>query len=330
MSHHPPTHSPSAELALHDPHGGQEAQGAHGAHGDGHDHGHTILGFGTLAGVLALLMFFTLLTVGLSRAEVAVADYLQIEIPQWVNVAIALTIATIKGALVAMFFMQLRYDNPINTMILLFCLFAFALFLFFSMMDLGARNVVYDFKSGEVKRGGQGIDATYEVHEYDPIKGEYKYDRDGQPVMVKAGVNTGGDPIYLWARKQRMLAIETDVKAAFERVLKGQAIVHGSAVDSTLDHVIADMTKSGELADLELQKDLVIKKTTEKVFKSEYDAAHGHGGHGHDDHGPASTSQQSRPARGLTPGLLTEPGHGGDHGAGHTQSHGGGKPSGGH
>lgn len=324
MSHHSPSHSPSAELDLHDPHGD------HAGHGDGHEHGHTILGFGTLAGVLAVLLFFTLLTVGLSRAEVAIADYLQIEIPQWVNVGIALTIATIKGALVAMFFMQLKYDNPINTMVLLFSLFAFALFLFFSMMDLGSRNVVYDFKSGEAKRGGMGIDATYDKQQYDPVTGEYKFDRDGQPVMVKAGVNTEGDPIYLWARKQRINAIQAEVLVAYDKLVKGQPLSMASKVDSTLEHVVADLKKSGELADLELQKDLVVKATTDAVFQAEFNEAHGHGGgHGHDDHAVRSSSQMSRPSHGVTPGLLTEPGHGGGtHDAGHapaatTGGHGG-------
>jgi len=55
-----------------------------------------------------------------------------------VNVLIALSIAVVKSILVAMFFMQLKYDNPLHSIIFLFCLFALALFLFFAMTDLGA------------------------------------------------------------------------------------------------------------------------------------------------------------------------------------------------
>ncbi|MCC6659611.1 MAG: cytochrome C oxidase subunit IV family protein [Phycisphaerales bacterium] len=126
-------------------------------HGDleGH-HGHVIIPVSTLLGVLVVLLFFTVLTVAASRAEVWIASTFNVNIPQSVNVGIAVSIAVIKSILVASFFMQLKYDSAVNTLVFLFCLFAFALFLFITMTDLGARSVVYPYKAGEVIRGGTG------------------------------------------------------------------------------------------------------------------------------------------------------------------------------
>ena len=124
-------------------------------HGATH-HEHVIIPKSTLMNVLLVLLFFTLLTVGLSRAEVWAADYFDVVIPQWVNVAVAMSIATIKGTLVVLFFMQLKYDNKLNAIIFCNCLFAVGLFLFFSMIDLGNRGVVYEWKKGEITVGGLG------------------------------------------------------------------------------------------------------------------------------------------------------------------------------
>ena len=137
----------------HDPH--NHALDPTDPHGATH-HEHVIIPKSTLMNVLLVLLFFTLLTVGLSRAEVWAAGYFGIEIPQWVNVAVAMSIATVKGLLVLLFFMQLKYDNKLNDIIFANCIFAVALFLFFSMADLGFRGVVYEWKKGEISLGGTG------------------------------------------------------------------------------------------------------------------------------------------------------------------------------
>jgi cytochrome c oxidase subunit 4 len=124
-------------------------------HGATH-HEHVIVRPSTLMAVLMTLLFFTLLTVGLSRAEVWAADYFDVMIPQWVNVAVAMSIATVKGLLVLLFFMQLKYDNKLNSIIFANCIFAVGLFLFFSMIDLGNRGLVYTWKQGEISVGGLG------------------------------------------------------------------------------------------------------------------------------------------------------------------------------
>ena len=108
--------------------------------------------------VLLALMFFTLLTVGASIAEQFFATTFNVEIPAWVNVIVALSIAAVKTTLVVMFFMQLRYDSPINTMIFIFTLLTVAFFLGFTMMDLGNRSTIDRFKGVYIVDGGTGLD----------------------------------------------------------------------------------------------------------------------------------------------------------------------------
>ncbi|MCH8805302.1 MAG: cytochrome C oxidase subunit IV family protein [Planctomycetes bacterium] len=51
------------------------------------------------------------------------------------NLLVALVIAVIKGSLVVMYFMHLRYDRPINAIILVSSLVFLALFIGLAMMD---------------------------------------------------------------------------------------------------------------------------------------------------------------------------------------------------
>lgn len=124
-------------------------------HGETH-HTHVIVSAKTLMNVLLILLFFTILTVAASRAEVWAAATFHVEIPQWVNVMVAMSIAVVKGTLVLLFFMQLKYDNKLNAIIFANCIFALGLFLFFTMTDLGNRGAVYEWKKGEIKVGGLG------------------------------------------------------------------------------------------------------------------------------------------------------------------------------
>jgi cytochrome c oxidase subunit 4 len=168
---HQPSHQPLDQL---DPH-----------HELLHEHGdHVILRMSTLAGVLGALLFFTVLTVGQARAEVWANETFHIHIPQIINALIVLTIAVIKASLVALFFMQLKYDSPLNSVVFLTCVAGLGLFLAFSMIDLGMRNRVQDYKAGEIQKGGLGI-------------------------TVPNRVDTGGMPITEWARVARIQHIMT-------------------------------------------------------------------------------------------------------------------------
>lgn len=130
---------------------------AHAAHGDhGHDHGHFVIPQRTLLVVFGILLLGTLATVAAAQIEVWFAATFNVVIPQWVNVAVALSIAAVKSTVVALYFMQLRYDNPFNSLVVVFTLFTLAFFLGFTMLDLGSRKALYDYKGSYVSTGGQG------------------------------------------------------------------------------------------------------------------------------------------------------------------------------
>lgn len=77
-----------------------------------------------LAAVFAALLLLTLLTV-------AVTWY---DLGSW-NLIIALGIATCKAALVVLFFMHLRYDNPFYAIVFITALLFVALFLGLTLLD---------------------------------------------------------------------------------------------------------------------------------------------------------------------------------------------------
>jgi cytochrome c oxidase subunit 4 len=112
----------------------------------GHHHAHVIVPMRILVVVLTLLLVFTLMTVGAAQLEVWISHTFNVVIPQWVNVAVALSIAFVKATIVALYFMQLRYDNPVNSLVVIFTLFTLVFFLGFTMIDLGSRQTLYDYK----------------------------------------------------------------------------------------------------------------------------------------------------------------------------------------
>lgn len=126
------------------------------SHGHDESHSHVIVGPGTLRTILVFLLFFTVLTVAFAELEVYIEHSMGILLPWWVNVIGAMAIAVVKSILVMAYFMQLKYDNPLNTLVMLFCFFALGLFLMFTGLDLFSRGLVYDFKSGPVIAGGTG------------------------------------------------------------------------------------------------------------------------------------------------------------------------------
>ncbi len=125
----------------------------HGYH-TGDTHGHTIIPMSTLRAILGALLLFTFLTVFAARAEIWFAEAFNVAIPDWVNASIAMGIAVVKALLVALFFMQLKYDNPLNAIIFSSCLFCVALFLFISAYDLKTRGNTYRWTGQESSAGG--------------------------------------------------------------------------------------------------------------------------------------------------------------------------------
>ncbi|GIK19335.1 MAG: hypothetical protein DYG93_05605 [Leptolyngbya sp. PLA2] len=156
MSHSKPTHHNGDEYDPNNPHGFTYV-----------DHGHHVMSGRTLLLVLLALLAFTGLTVGAAEVETYMIEVMGWNIPHWANVIIAMTIATVKAFLVVTFFMALKYDNPLNTIVFLFCLFAFAIFLSFTALDLGNRDRVEAYRAQQITAGGTGVNLTRKSGEVD-------------------------------------------------------------------------------------------------------------------------------------------------------------------
>lgn len=106
------------------------AHAEHHAHGHDHAHDHAHGWKGYLYILLALLVL-TVITVGASRINFGSPA---------ANVVIAMTIATIKASLVALFFMHLKDDKAINGLIFVSTLLFLGVFLGFCLIDADSRD----------------------------------------------------------------------------------------------------------------------------------------------------------------------------------------------
>lgn len=96
---------------------------AHSKGGEHHGMGH-VMPIPMLLGVFAALIFFTGLTLLLNGMVPAV-----LELP------VAMLIATVKAALVLLFFMHVRYDKAFNAFVFLSSAVFFALFVGAALVD---------------------------------------------------------------------------------------------------------------------------------------------------------------------------------------------------
>jgi len=80
--------------------------------------------FKVLAAVWGTLLALTLVTVAVAGLDLGSA-----------NLAIALTIAVIKGSLVLLYFMHMRYDRPMNAIVFIAALLFFMLFVSLALLD---------------------------------------------------------------------------------------------------------------------------------------------------------------------------------------------------
>lgn len=110
----------------------------------GHDHVH-VTPFWPMTIVFAALLFLTVLTA-------LTAHY--IDIPGTGNLLLALFIASLKAILVAAWFMHLRYDTKMNTVVVVSTMFAVVLFIGLTMLDLRSRAVTDRLDAGEIVPGG--------------------------------------------------------------------------------------------------------------------------------------------------------------------------------
>jgi len=85
-----------------------------------------------LLAVFAALMLLTFITVAATWIDLGAF-----------NIWLALLIAVIKGALVALYFMHLRWDSPFNAIVLIAALFVVALFVGSVVLDSKEYKVNY-------------------------------------------------------------------------------------------------------------------------------------------------------------------------------------------
>ena len=104
-------------------------------------------------GIFLVLIFFTIVTVGLSLVHLGP-----------LNLAIAIVIATVKAALVVTFFMHLKDDNRFNALIFIGSLLFGGIFLAYTLNDTGRRGETDHMQgayvndaTGEVAPGGAPI-----------------------------------------------------------------------------------------------------------------------------------------------------------------------------
>jgi len=99
---------------------------SHG-HSEQHHHGGPAVYTGTLIG----LLIFTGITIAASYVNFGSNS---------ANIAIALVIASMKAILVALFFMHLKWDKPVNSIIAVTGFLFLGIFLGFVLIDLNNRN----------------------------------------------------------------------------------------------------------------------------------------------------------------------------------------------
>ncbi len=101
----------------------------HHEHHDDHAHsgGHHAVPMKLLVGVFAVLMFLTLVTVGVTSFDFGYQ----------MNLVVAMAIALVKAAFVGLYFMHLRWDAPLNGFILVASLLFVTLFITITLMDSG-------------------------------------------------------------------------------------------------------------------------------------------------------------------------------------------------
>lgn len=83
---------------------------------------------------LIALLFLTGITVGAAYVDFGSGT---------VNIIIAMLIATVKASLVALVFMHLRHDKPLNSIVFVSSLIFLGILLGFCMIDLNSRERVY-------------------------------------------------------------------------------------------------------------------------------------------------------------------------------------------
>lgn len=114
---------------------------------ESHESHHHVTPFWPMLAVFIALLFLTALTVLQARVPTTIMS-------EFMHVIAAILIASVKAILVAGYFMHLRYDKPMNTVVLGATLFGVILFIGLTMLDLYSRHLADPRERGEIYPGG--------------------------------------------------------------------------------------------------------------------------------------------------------------------------------
>ena len=129
----------------------------HGFGDLGEHHGHHITSLRTLVTVLIALLIFTFLTAGAAEFETYLITDMGWNLPLWVNISVAMSIAVVKALLVLLFFMGLKFENPLYAIVFVVSIFVFSIFLALTGLDLQHRGEIYTWKQRALEVGGTGV-----------------------------------------------------------------------------------------------------------------------------------------------------------------------------
>jgi len=123
---------------------GQLWEDPHHEH-DHDDHHVHVIPFWTMFITFMALLALTALTVWTSRMYFG----------ETIDLVLALFIASVKATLVCAYFMHLKYDKPLNTIVLISTLFGIVLFIGLTALDIGGRGWDDRRVRGEIHTGGK-------------------------------------------------------------------------------------------------------------------------------------------------------------------------------
>ena len=103
----------------------------------------------------AVLLFLTVITVAVSQFDFG--EF---------NLIVAMAIAAVKGILVVLFFMHLKYDNKFYMIIFTTALIFLAVFIILTMMDTQTRGEIYDYEMQPINKNAAIYDKPFEGHEH--------------------------------------------------------------------------------------------------------------------------------------------------------------------
>ncbi len=129
----------------------------HGFGDLGEHHGHHVTSLSTLVKVLIALLFLTALTAFAAEFETYLITEMGWNLPLWVNIFVAMGIAVVKASLVLLFFMGLKFENPLYAITFIVSMFVFSMFLTLTGLDLKHRGEVYHWKQSSLEYGGTGV-----------------------------------------------------------------------------------------------------------------------------------------------------------------------------